>query len=54
MLYYLLAVIAGATVSSQVAINGKLLNYLGSPILTSLISFLVGTVGLAVLYFVSA
>ncbi len=54
MLYYLLAVIAGATVSSQVAINGKLLHYLGSPILTSLISFLVGTVGLAVLYFVSA
>ena len=44
MLYYLLAIIAGTTVSSQVAINGKLLHYLGSPILTSLISFVVGTV----------
>ena len=54
MLYYLLAIIAGTTVSSQVAINGKLLHHLGSPILTSLISFVVGTVGLAVLYFVSA
>ena len=54
MLYYLLAIIAGTTVSSQVAINGKLLHYLGSPILTAFISFLIGTVGLGVIYLVSA
>ena len=54
MLYYLLAIIAGTTLSSQVAINGKLLSYLGSPILTAFISFLIGTVGLGVIYLVSA
>ena len=54
MLYYLLAIIAGTTLSSQVAINGKLLSYLGSPILTAFISFLIGTAGLGVIYLVSA
>jgi len=53
MLYYLLAIIAGTTLSSQVAINGKLLFHLGSPILTAFISFLIGTVGLGVIYLVS-
>lgn len=54
MLYYLLAIIAGTTITTQVAINGKLMGYLGSPILVSMISFLVGTVGLAVIYLVAA
>ena len=54
MLYYLLAIIAGTTLSSQVAINGKLLSYLDSPILTAFISFLIGTAGLGVIYVVSA
>ena len=54
MLYYLLAAIAGTTLTTQVAINGKLLSYIGSPILTAFLSFLVGTVGLGVLYVIAA
>lgn len=54
MLYYLLAAIAGTTLTTQVAINGKLLSYIGSPILTAFLSFLVGTVGLGILYVIAA
>jgi transporter family-2 protein len=50
MYYYLLALISGAALTTQVGINGKLLANLGSPVLTSFVSFLVGTVGLAIAY----
>lgn len=54
MLYYLLALISGAALSTQVGINGKLLFYLKTPIFTAFISFLVGTIGLAVTYLATA
>jgi transporter family-2 protein len=50
MHYYLLALISGTFITIQVGINGKLLSHIGSPILTSLISFVVGTIGLGVAY----
>ncbi|MBP2651220.1 MAG: hypothetical protein H6Q74_2045 [Firmicutes bacterium] len=50
MCYYLLALISGAAVTTQVGINGKLLVNIGGPILTSFISFLVGTIVLAIAY----
>ena len=50
MLYYLLALIAGATATLQAGINAKLQSFLGSPVLASLVSFIVGSIGLAVVY----
>lgn len=54
MYYYLLALISGAALTTQVGINVKLLSNLGSPILTSFISFSVGTIGLAIVYILAA
>ncbi|MDF2570135.1 MAG: putative rane protein [Sporomusa sp.] len=50
MYYYLLTLISGVALTTQVGINGKLLSNLGSPILTSFVSFAIGTIGLAVAY----
>lgn len=49
--YYLLSFIAGIALTTQVALNGKLLSGLSSPILTSTVSFAVGTLGLIITYF---
>ncbi|SFM39826.1 DMT family transporter [Pelosinus propionicus] len=54
MYYYLLALISGAAITTQVGINVKLLSNLGSPVLASLISFSVGTIGLAIVYILAA
>lgn len=54
MFYYLLALLSGAAVATQAGVNGKLMNALGSPLLTSLISFLIGTLGLCLAYALSA
>ncbi|MBP2644225.1 MAG: hypothetical protein H6Q67_2112 [Firmicutes bacterium] len=54
MFYYLLALVSGAAVTTQVGLNVKLLSNLGSPILTSFVSFLVGTIVLAIAYIVAA
>ncbi|MDF2856978.1 MAG: hypothetical protein K0Q87_2829 [Neobacillus sp.] len=50
MFYYLIALISGAALTSQIGINGRLLSTMESPVLTSFISFLVGTIALAVIY----
>src|SRR4029079_15083542 len=44
--YLLLALVAGAMMPTQAAINNKLAAYVASPISAAFISFLVGTVGL--------
>jgi transporter family-2 protein len=46
--YLLLALVAGAMMPTQAAINNKLSVFVDSPILAAFISFLVGTVGLLV------
>ena len=46
--YLLLAVVAGAMMPTQAAINNKLSVFVDSPILAAFISFLVGTIGLLV------
>jgi bacterial/archaeal transporter family-2 protein len=46
--YLLLALVAGAMMPTQAAINNKLAGYVASPISAAFISFLVGTVGLFV------
>ncbi len=53
MYYYLFALISGAALTSQIGINGKLLSTIESPVLTSFISFLIGTIALAVIYIVA-
>ncbi|MBP2661768.1 MAG: hypothetical protein H6Q69_4800 [Firmicutes bacterium] len=53
MFYYLLSLISGAALTTQVGINGKLLSNVGSPVLTSFISFFVGTLGLAIAYIIA-
>lgn len=50
IIYYLLSALSGAGATLQAGINGELRSSMGSPILTSLISFLVGSVVLAVAY----
>ncbi|MCE5284508.1 MAG: DMT family transporter [Pelosinus sp.] len=50
MFYYLLALVSGTFITFQVSINGKLLSQIGSPLLTSLISFIAGTAGLGLVY----
>lgn len=54
MYYYLLALIAGAALTAQVGVNGRLLVNLGSPVLTSFFSFLIGTIGLGTAYVIAA
>ena len=49
-IYYLLALISGSVLTMQVGINGKLLLSIGNPVLASFISFMVGTIGLGVVY----
>lgn len=46
-----LAALAGAALPVQAAINGQLRSFVGSPVLTSLISFFAGTVVLAAVHF---
>jgi len=46
--YLLLALVAGAMMPTQAAINNKLASYIASPISAAFISFVVGTVGLFV------
>lgn len=46
--YLLLALVAGAMMPTQAAINNKLASYVASPISAAFISFLVGTAGLFV------
>lgn len=52
-MYYLLSFLSGTAISTQAAINGKLLSSLASPLLTSTVSFAVGTVGLFVTYLIA-
>jgi bacterial/archaeal transporter family-2 protein len=49
--YYLLSVIAGVAVAFQTGVNSQLRTDTNNPVLTALISFVVGTVALAILYF---
>jgi transporter family-2 protein len=46
--YLLLAMIAGAMIPFQFGINAQLARWVGSPIASALVSFLVGTVALAI------
>jgi transporter family-2 protein len=46
--YFLLALVAGAMMPTQAAINNKLAGFVQSPISAAFISFFVGTVGLFV------
>ena len=46
--YFLLALVAGAMMPTQAAINNKLAGYVQSPISAAFISFVVGTFGLFV------
>ncbi|MDD3570140.1 MAG: DMT family transporter [Lachnospiraceae bacterium] len=48
--FYLLSLLSGLAVTLQVGINGQLQSEVGSPILSSLISFLVGLIGLCVVF----
>lgn len=52
-MYYLLSFLSGTAISTQAAINGKLLSSLGSPLLTSTVSFAVGTAGLFATYLIA-
>ena len=49
--FLLLALVAGAMMPTQAAINNKLAGYVASPISAAFISFLIGTVGLLVYMF---
>jgi bacterial/archaeal transporter family-2 protein len=46
--FLLLALVAGALMPTQAAVNNKLATYVHSPVLSAFISFLVGTVALLV------
>ena len=46
--FFLLALVAGAMMPTQAAINNKLAGFVASPISAAFISFLIGTVGLFV------
>ncbi|HCQ88827.1 MULTISPECIES: DMT family transporter [unclassified Clostridium] len=50
-IHYFLALISGFALTLQVGINGELRSKIGSPILSSLISFAVGTIVLTVTFF---
>lgn len=49
-IYYLLSLVSGFALTLQVGINGELRSKIGNPILSSLISFGVGTLGLAIVF----
>jgi bacterial/archaeal transporter family-2 protein len=49
--YYLLSILAGVAVAFQTGVNSQLRTDTNNPVLTALISFLVGTIALVVLYF---
>jgi len=51
MQYYLISLFAGTAVAIQTGVNSQLRHDTNNPILTALISFLVGTVALLILYF---
>lgn len=53
LIYYLLSLISGFALTFQVGINGALKLKLGNPLLSSLISFAVGTLGLALVLFLT-
>jgi len=44
--YFLLALVAGAMMPTQAAINNKLAGYVASPISAAFVSFLIGTIAL--------
>lgn len=46
LLYYFLSLISGMALTLQVGFNGQLRSRVGSPVFSSFISFLVGTIGL--------
>ncbi|QIB68761.1 DMT family transporter [Aminipila butyrica] len=48
--YYLLSFISGTALTIQVGVNGQLRNQVESPVLSSLISFAVGTLCLALVF----
>lgn len=50
-IYYLLSLVSGFALTLQVGINGELRSKIGNPILSSLISFAVGALGLAMVFF---
>ncbi|AIQ19812.1 membrane protein [Paenibacillus sp. FSL H7-0357] len=50
LLYYLLSFLSGISLTLQVGINGQLRSKVGSPILSSFISFAVGALGLALVF----
>lgn len=50
--FYLLAILAGVAVAFQTGVNSQLRTDTNNPVLTALISFVVGTVALIVMYFV--
>ncbi len=53
IIFYLLSVISGIALTTQVGINGRLRFFVESPVLASAISFAVGTLGLAAVYFIT-
>lgn len=46
LLYYFLSLVSGMALTLQAGFNGRLRSKVGSPVLSSFISFLVGTIGL--------
>lgn len=48
--YYILSLIAGMALTLQAGVNGQLRLKVGSPVFSSLISFLVGTIGLGIAF----
>lgn len=51
IIFYLLSLISGFALTLQVGINGALRSKIGNPILSSFISFAVGALGLALVFF---
>lgn len=49
LFYYLLSLISGFALTFQVGVNGALRIKLGNPLLSSLISFCVGTLGIGII-----
>lgn len=53
IIFYLIALVSGMGVALQAGVNGKLRFTLGSPVLASIISFLVGTLALVAAYIIT-
>lgn len=49
--FYLLSLLAGIAVAVQTGVNSQLRNDTNNPVLTALLSFAIGTVALAIIYF---